>query len=1079
MSMLRIQLLGGFAVHVGERLVLRSYWRQRRAAAIVKLLALESSHRLHREQLLEILWPELNPDSAANNLRVALHHARRGLEAAGAPPGVFLVRESEELRLGPPGTSEVDVEAFSTAVSRAWQSQDPVLAERAATLYSGDLLPADPYEDWASTRRESLRASYLTLLGRLAGLYEERGELARAVEVRERVLAADPLEEATHAALMRLQTRMGNPGLALAVYARLAALLERELGTTPDEETRALAAAIRAADVALLAAATPISRLAGPKIAVETRLPAAIDILVGRERELAELARLLGSERLITLTGPGGIGKTRLAQEAARDSADRFPQGVTFVDLATLHDAALVVPTIARTLGVKESAGQLITQVLAAAIGEGRLLLVLDNLEQVVAAAPELSALVRACPNLTILATSRTRLRVRGEQEYPVAPLPVPELQGGDRVTLRADIEETPAVVLFVHRARSARSSFVLTNDNADAVAAVCRRLDGLPLAIELAAARVRVLAPDQLRRRLARPLDLLGSAAQDVPARQRTLRETIAWSLDLLAPPEQALFRRVSVFVGGCTLEGVEAVTRAFAQPEIDVVDALTPLIEQHLLRAEEQRDGSLRYRMLETIRDYGLEQLAASGEERLAREAHADEFRSLAASAYRELWSGRNERVWLNWLESEHDNMRAALEQMLASGSPELLGFAADLAQFWWLRGHFREARTWLERALAVDKAALTGARAQALRWLGKIVATQGEARRGLALMGEGLDLARALGDREQEAASLGLIGTFHFESGDIDRAETHFLHSLDLYRQLGFQTGVALRWWGLSSVAEARGDLPQVESLATEALRIFRELEDATGAALCLHQLGRAAKLRGDLDRAKTSLEEALALFEDLGNPEGVAEVADVLGDVARERGDLEKAGVLFARSQAICEEIGWWPFAAFILYRLATVAADGGDLTAAADLGQRSCTELRQTGWKWALATALCGDAQIRLLRGDSSGAADELREGLALFRALGDPLGEAHAVRTIACLAAHLGWAREAARLLAAAAAKRELHGAGLAPSERQREADAIVRARRELGQTAFTAARKAGRMLPWTNAVEEALATLS
>jgi predicted ATPase len=716
---------------------------------------------------------------------------------------------------------------------------------------------------------------------------------------------------------------------------------------------------------------------------------------------------------------------------------------------------------------------------LAAAIGESRLLLVLDNLEQVVAAAPELSALVRACPNVTILATSRVRLRVRGEQEYPVAPLPVPELHEGGHVATLADIEETPAVVLFVHRARSARPSFVLTNGNANAVAAICRRLDGLPLAIELAAARVRVLAPDQLRLRLARPLDVLGTGARDVPARQRTLRETIAWSLDLLAPPEQALFRRLSVFVGGCTLEGVEAVMRAFTQPEIDVVDALTPLIEQHLLRAEEQPDGSLRYRMLETIRDYGLEQLAASGEERLAREAHAAKFRALAASAYRELWAGRNERVWLYSLESEHDNVRAALEQMLASGSPEILGFAADLAQFWWLRGHFREARTWLERALAADKEALTEARAQALRWLGKIVSTQGEAQRGLALMEEGLDLARTLGDREQEAASLGLIGTFHFEIGDIDGAETHFLQSLDLYRQLGFQTGVALRWWGLSSVAEARGDLPQVESLATEALRIFRELEDATGAALCLHQLGKVAKLRGDLDRATASLEEALALFEDLGNPEGVAEVADVLGDLARERGDLERASVLFVRSQAICEEIGWGPFAAFVLYRLATVAADSGDLTAAADLCQRARAGLRQTDWKWAVATALCGDAQIRLLCGDSFGAAGGLREGLALFRTLGDPLGEAHAVHAIACLAAHLGRAREAARLLAAAAAKRELHGAGLAPSERQREADAIARARRELGETAFVAAWEAGRSLPWTNAVEEALATQS
>ena len=367
---LHIRLLGAFEVRVDHQLVPPAVWRQRRAAAIVKLLALEPTRARHREQLLDIFWPDLDPDSAANNLRVALHHARLGLERAGAPSGVFLVRDGELLVLGPRNRVVVDVEMFAEESSRAWQSDDLDIAARAVDLYTGDLLPDDPYEDWAASRREGLRASYLTLLNRLAELYETKGELSQAIVDRERILQADPLDETAHRALMRLHVRMGNRTVALGQYARLHSLLEREPWITPAVETEELAAAIRAGQPTL--APPPATDSPPPPttqgVAAVARLPLATGVLVGRERELAELDRLFAVARLVTLTGAGGIGKTRLAVEAARARSTHYPDGVAFVDLASLRDPALVLTTVARAVGVDEASGRQINELVAATI---------------------------------------------------------------------------------------------------------------------------------------------------------------------------------------------------------------------------------------------------------------------------------------------------------------------------------------------------------------------------------------------------------------------------------------------------------------------------------------------------------------------------------------------------------------------------------------------------------------------------------------------------------------------------------------------------------------------------------------
>ncbi len=867
---LDVRLLGGFALRVGDQLVPATVWRQRRAAAIIKLLALEPGHRLHREQLLETLWPDRDPESAANNLRVALHHARQGLERAGAPAGVFLVRDGDSLVLGPHDAVQVDVTRFDQAVTRAWQHADPATAERAASFYQGDLLPEDPYEDWAAARREALRASYLTLLARLSGMYEVRGDFSRAMAAQERVLAADPLEETAHSSVMRLHAQMGNASLALAHYARFESVLEQELGAAPEPETRELAAAIREGRLTP-APPPPAPPLTDVRIAAASRLPAAVDIPVGRERELAELQRLLASSRLVTLTGPGGIGKTRLALETARVVEPRYPDGAALVDLAPLRDPTLVLPAVSRAIGVEESAGQPIGELLAASIGERHLLLILDNLEQVAEAGPGIAALMTACPNLTFLATSRVRLRVRGEQEYPVSPLPLPDLPTSGIAALMPDLARTPAVALFVRRAQAARPDFRLTPENVSAVAAVCHRLDGLPLAIELAAARVRVLTPDHLLRRMARPLDVLGMTAADVPARQRTLRDTIAWSHALLDPDEQMLFRRLSVFAGSWTLEGAEAVAASADEPAFDTVETLAGLIDHSLVNARhegEKAEVEPRYTMLETIREFAIEQLAASGEIVPIERAFESFLLRLAGRAEAGM-RGPDQLNWLERLEEEHDNVRAALGRMVDRGDGEAaLSLAPRIAPFWRARGYAVEGRSWLERALELVDDPRPGPRAAALDALG-----------GLAI-----------------------------DLGDYDAADRHYRESVDLWWKLGDRPALVQGLYDLSIARTNRGAFDEAQSLLEEALAIAREEHDERGMAATLHNLGMLARENGHLGRAIDLLEEAMAIWRQLGDPHWIGATASNLGDAHRLAGDAERARACFDESAALYSRLG---------------------------------------------------------------------------------------------------------------------------------------------------------------------------
>ena len=759
----------------------------------------------------------------------------------------------------------------------------------------------------------------------------------------------------------------------LAALARLSARgisdLERGLRRQPRPATvRLLATALglpEGAYAALIAAArqqpNPPSRplTGGPD---PRGLPTPATPLLGREREAAAISALIGgaATHLVTLTGPGGVGKTRLARHVMASVEGDYPDGVAFVSLAPLTDPDRVAPAIAQALALKETGDRSSADSLAAYLRERATLLVLDNCEHLPGLAMLVAALLAAAPRLVVLATSRAPLHLSGEQEFPVPPLGLPEAgQAADRATLLHHAAPT----LYLQRAAAVRPDFVLTDADAPAVAEICRRLDGLPLAIELAAARVGLLPPRAMLARLDRALPLLTGGARDLPARQQTLRATLDWSYDLLDPGEQQLLARLAPFAGSCTLEAAEAVcgqvghegtlgtTQAssaapFLPTPPHILDHLASLIAKSLVRqvpkrglSSDEDDAVPRFGLLETVREYAWEQLARLGETTTSRQRHADYFLALAERAEPALWGGAEQRAWLQRLEVEHDNLRAALSWYLdRNEAAPALRMAGALGWFWFLRGHTGEGRHWLEAALAQSDAATPILRAKALTQLGGLAIQRTDLAGGLPIMEEALALWLALGDDRWTAFTLFRLGHLVRDGGDQRRAEELFEASVALSRGHGAAWGIvrAIPLIFLGTMLMGRGEYGRADALLAEGSALGRQLADNVIVAAALQVRGETAHRAGDNVRAVELLEEALALYQSLGHHLGRSNTLYLLASVVLQRGDDAHARRLLRESLTLASERGDGVSMAACLNGLGVAAGKGGRYERAASL-----------------------------------------------------------------------------------------------------------------------------------------------
>jgi len=978
---LQIRLFGPLTVQVrGEPL---PHLRSRKEQWLLALLALRRGCPVERSWLAGLLWPDSSETQALSSLRRGLTDLRAALGAEAARLSSPTLRT---LRLDADGV-EVDVADFDAAIAAG----DPASLARAVALYQGPLLEGCA-EEWVSEERQPREERWLAALERLAGEARERGNSEAAVRWLRQVAAADPLREGAQRLLMEVLAAGGSHAAAILVYRELRLRLHDELNAEPDPRTAALFQRIRTdarrqaeGSAAGLSAPAPGAAPelrpappaeeatdAAPATATETpalpepapvsgRLPRALTAFVGRERELAQVKAVLEGARLVTLTGPGGVGKTRLAIQTGEELEERYPDGAWFVDLTALTAPALTSQTVASALGVREQPGRPLAATLADALRPRELLLILDNCEHLVDACAQLAqALLEACPRLRVLATSRQALGLIGEVAWPVPSLALPasgrRLAEGDEAELAA----YSAVQLFVARARAANPTFRLTEANAGMVVRLLQRLDGIPLAIELAAARLRVLSVEQIAARLDDRFRLLTGGSRTALPRQQTLRATMDWSYDLLSEGERALLRRLAVFAGPFTLDAAQAVcvdvsnARSDAPDAPDVLDLLGQLVDKSLVKVDDLGMEEARYRLLETTREYACE-LWTEEEEATTCQRHAVYHLEWAEQAAVHL-QGPEQAEWLDRLEAAHDNCRAALKWLTRPERPPADGalalrLAGALWRFWLARAHLTEGRRWLGRTLSLHSRR-TAARAEALSGAAVLARDQGY-----------FQAARALSEE-----------------------------SLAIYTALGDQRGIARELDNVAVLACFQGDYATSIRLHETAVRMLRELGDLPALAATLTNLGWALYSDAQYDRARPVLEECLALRRAAGDEAGVARCLNTLGLVTGQEANAAAARPFHLEALAISQRTRNSQSLAASLLNLGVMAPTPQESEARY---KEALQVLQELGSQHGIALCITGIAECTEWRGLSQEnvlwAARLLGAGEALREALGHVL----------------------------------------------------------------------------------------
>jgi predicted ATPase/DNA-binding SARP family transcriptional activator len=1009
----RIRLLGGFEVTVADRPVAADAWRLRKAKTLVKLLALARGHRLHREALAAVLWPDRDEASATNNLHQALYVARRVL--AGAPDALCGLRD-DVVWLSDGAMPWLDTDAFDAACRRARHTRDPEDYRAAAALYRGDLLPEDRFEEWAEGPRAALRERHLGLLVEYAGVLTGRDEHAQVVDIVGAVTATDPFHEGAHRMLMAALAASGRRYEALAAFDRLREALAEEYAADPEPATRRFYRELLSAEDAAPETPAPVGVVA-PTRPVATRAPRPKDSLrpeqtsfVGRRRELAEIDRALGRTRLLTLTGPGGAGKTRLAYQAAGRLAERYADGVHVAELASLSRPELVAQTVASVLDLPLPETGTTEVALARQLAERRLLLVLDNCEHLLDACARLAdALLRTCPDVVVLATSREPLRVGGEVTWRTPSLALPDLQDLPSLDRLAELE---SVRLFVERARDAAPGFVLDATTAPAVAEICVRLDGMPLALELAAARTSALAPAQIAARLDDALRLLGRGSRAAVTRQQTLHATLAWSHDLLDEDDRILFRRLAVFAGSMPLEAVEHVCGGDG---LDVVDLLSRLVDKSLVQAE-HAEGTARYRLLETIRQFADQRLRDAGERAARVRAHRDWYVAFAA-AHDPEWAVGVVNDTPQALDVEHDNLRAALSSGLADDPAAALQLAVSLWRFWLARGHFAEGSRWLEATLAAAPE-WTPLRARALLATAAMKVRGGELDvRVLELAVEAAAIMREVADDQALAQTLQLAGLLAWVE---DGAWEHAVELVEEGRSLAATAGaaglVANATHLLGVIALLRGATQEAGAYLSEALDRLERLPTDLAPFLFAVTPGWFWEL-GPGGRPRLPFTETVLLYRRVGAGQAVAYTLSNLAYAARLGGDPVRARTLVEQSALAFRRLGDLHGEGLALCHLANLHRLAGDLPEAGELLGRSLEIRRRVGDRRGVGLTVANQGLVAAATGDLERADRLLREAFLLFEEMGDGPGRWGALLDLGLVLLDAGEDERARRVL--------------------------------------------------------------
>jgi predicted ATPase/DNA-binding SARP family transcriptional activator len=1022
------------------------------ADLLVGLLA-QQERPVSVDRLTEALWHGRPPGNPVNTLQTKVSQLRRALEEA-EPGGRGLVVYRPPGYLLRAGHDPVDAQRFRDLVTLAHETEDPqarvALLVKALRLWRGPALADFGGEEFAQATIARLEEQRLTALELHAEARLELGQHRLLADELGELVARNPLRERLRAAYMRALYRAGRQSEALATYGDLRDELTRELGLDPSPELAALQLAILKQDPALDRPPVP----APSAVPLRTNLPVPLAGLLGRAEAVTEVRRLLGSGRLVTLTGPGGVGKTRLGVETAAQLVDRFPDGVWLVELAGFGRpgnedvAGSPAEAVMAVLGIREDAapGPLGNEPtgpierLAGALRTERLLLVLDNCEHLVEPVAELAAaLLRTAPELRILATSREPLGLIGEAVFVVPPL-----------------GQSSAVELFVARARAAAPGFTLGPDDAGAVAVLCRRLDGIPLSLELAASRVRALSVHELVSRLDDRFRLLAAGHRGVPPRQQTLRATIDWSWDLLTEPERVVLRRLAVHDDGFALQAAESICAGDGVRAEDVFALLVRLVDRSLVVVAGDSGGT-RYRLLESVADYCLERLDEASERDRVRQRHDRYYTELAEGSVTHLY-GHAQRQWLERLDRESPSIRRALEGAVRDRQPDrALRVVNAMAWYWFLRGRLGEARRSLDMALAVAGGTDAAARAKALLWRTGIAALMGDVDRQALHRTAALELCQKIDDASERARAEWFLGFVECDLGDLSVSEELVDRALRGARSVADRWCIAAALSTRAKQAMLRGDLGEVERSGEQSLELFGALADRWGQLQSMEWLGALARIHGDYQRATRLHRDALHIAEALGLWPQAADQLSWLGRIAMHLGDHTQARDLHERAMRLAARHSYTPGATFAEIGLGLLARREGRLDAAE-------THLRGVLERSRLADDVPGVAVTLSLaelgfvaeqRGDAAAAQTLHLDSLATSRRLGDPRAMALALEGLAGARALAGHHRQAAQLLGIAAAARRSVRAPLPPAEQGDVNRITATVRTELGEDAF------------------------